>query len=75
MKGGYDMVFRIENSEIVINGKSIFKAIIGAYIAAKLCRTIFKIEKKNYYILLDNKTKRTKKELKSSDNNQKAESK
>lgn len=67
------MVFKIENSEIVINGRSVFKALILTYFTVKLCKAVNRV-RNTHYIIIDNNTKTTKKEQKISEKKQKVES-
>lgn len=44
------MIFKLENSEVVINGKSVFKALIAVYVVKKICKAICKPVKHYYEI-------------------------
>ena len=67
------MVFKIENSEIVINGKSVFKALVGTYIIGKICKFLLGVEKR-YHVTVETKTEKVKKEQKTSEKKSKVES-
>lgn len=68
------MIFKIENSEIVINGRSILKAIAFTYLAAHLYKSIRRV-RNTHYIIIDSDMKQLKKEQKTSEKKQKVESK
>ena len=57
------MVFKIENTQFVINVKSVVKGALIAYLLLKLCKSITKIEQTHYVVIVD-KSKKTKKEQK-----------
>lgn len=57
------MIFKIDNSQIVINGKSVLKALVWTYVTTKICKAIFK-PRKVYYVVFDGEIKNMKKEQK-----------
>lgn len=57
------MIFKIESSEVDINGKTVLKVLALAYVTTKLCKAIFK-PKQVYYVVVDDETTKTKKEQK-----------
>ena len=68
------MIFKLENSEVRIDGKSILKAFIFTHLTIELCRAIYRAEKK-YYAELSEEVKRLRKEQKLAKKKKKAESK
>ena len=67
------MVFKLENSTINIDGKSVFKGLVATYIIVKLYRAA-RSSKEKYYATLDAELKRIKKEQKLTDKKSKVES-
>lgn len=67
------MVFKLEDSPIIIDGRSIFKGLVATYIVLKICGAIYRVERK-YYAKLDEEVKKLKEERKMS-KKQKVESK
>lgn len=68
------MMFKLENSTINIDGKSVFKGLVATYIIMKLWRAAHSAKEK-YYATLEAELKRIRKEQKTTDKKQKVESK
>ena len=68
------MIFKIEHSEITINGKSIVKALIVTYLVTAMYKAIRRV-KNTHYIIIDSGMTQVKKEQKTSEKKQKVESK
>ena len=68
------MIVNLEDSKIVIDGKSVFRGLICLQIVVGLCRAVYRAEKR-YSAKLDAELKQMKKEQKLSKKKQKAESK
>lgn len=68
------MVFKLENSSINIDCKSIFKGFVIAGVCIEICKAIYRSEQR-YSIKLKEELKRLKKEQKISKKKQKVESK
>ena len=67
------MVFKLENTSIVIDGRSILKGFIFTHIFIEVCKSIYRSEKK-YSQKLKTELKKVKKEQKLSKKKQKVES-
>lgn len=67
------MVFKLEDSQIVIDGKSLFRGAVVTYIIVELCKSIYKAEKR-YSAKLKEELKDIKREQKLSKKKQKVES-
>ena len=68
------MVVKLEDSQIVFDGKSIFRGVVVTYIIVELCKSIYRAEKR-YSAKLKEELKDIKREQKMSKKKQKAESK
>ena len=67
------MVWKIDSPTIIVNGRSILRAIIGAHVLINIHKTMC-IAKQRYYDKLEDDLKRMKKEQKISNKKQKVES-
>lgn len=54
------MVFKIDNSQIVINGKSILKALAAVCIIKKVCKAMRR-PKPEYYVVINTELKKEQK--------------
>ena len=68
------MVWKLENPGIIIDGRSIFRALIWVHVLVHLHKAIYVAERK-YYDRIDYELKQMKKEQKLSKKKQKVESK
>ena len=68
------MVFKVEDTQLVIDGKSVFRGFLVTYIIIDLCRSLYRAERR-YSAQLDAELKQIKKEQKLSKKKRKAESK
>ena len=64
------MVFKLEDTDVVIDGKSVFRGFVLTYIVIELCKSIYRAEKR-YSAKLDAELKALKKEQKLAKKNQK----
>lgn len=68
------MIFKLENSEVLIDGKSIFKTFVLTYVAIEACRAIYRAEKR-CRIKLAEELRRMRKEQKLTKKNEKRKKK
>ena len=64
------MVFKLEDTQLIIDGKSVFRGFVVTYIIIELCRSIYRAERR-YSEALHEELKRIKKEQKLSKKNKK----
>ena len=68
------MVWKLENTQVIVDGRSVFRGLVALQIVVGLCSALYRAERR-YADRLNDELKRIKKEQKLSKKSKKVESK